>query len=140
MVEVKNLDTALARINPPMSNSKLRHIVSSFESLADYVSSNGVLPPGFRSIRDEPRELFTGATHVSPRDWGWLGKHDLTAAIRFEEGSPESPIAVIAVVHSKSPKTPDFKIQRREVYRFKSQRSGREKHALENGQVPKFRH
>ncbi len=135
MVEVKNLDSALATIYPPLSELQIGYISRSFDNLVDYVASKGVLPPGFRDVKDKPDGRFTGATHVSQRDWGWLGKHHFTALIRFEEANG-NPITVIAVVRSR---TSSFRDQQNGRKMAKSLSSRRSKSILEDGEVPKFR-
>lgn len=136
MVEVKNLDTTLATIYPPLSELQIGYISRSFDNLVTYVASKGDLPPGFRGVKDKPDRRFTGATHVSQRDWGWLGKHHFTALIRFEEANAEDPVTVIAVVRSK---TASLKEERNGRKVLESQTFRRFKGVRIRGEVPKFR-
>lgn len=135
--KVKNLNEALATIYPPLSELQIRYISRSLDNLVDYVVSKGALPPGFRGVNDKPDGRFTGATHVSHRDWGWLGKHKFTTLIKFEETNAEDPITVIAVVRSKT--TSSLRDEQNGRKGLRSQSFRRAKGVKVRGEVPKFR-
>lgn len=139
---VKNLDRAIQWVNPPPSKAHLRHIVSSFKSLARYVASEGDLPPGFSLFRRDNidsrlRERFIGSTHVSKRAWGWVGKHGYTVFIKLED-DPQNPITAVAVLHTEAPIQEEIYIAGKRLTALGS-KYFRIRKKLGEGQVPKFR-
>lgn len=137
---VKNLEQAIAWIDPPPSKTHLERIISSLNSLEKYLTFRGKLPPGFSPFRIDNGnsrlgEHLASSTHTSSSDWGWMGRHDYIVFVRLEEGLQNS---IIAVLRTETPTQEKIYTGEKKVIVPRS-RSHRVRRKLGEDQVPKFR-